>query len=223
MTELETARRDAVARLCMAQASGFLSVETFEERYALLCEATSVATLEALVADLVMDDVTPLPLLAPAPSTDQYAAITGYSTRSAAVAPAESIRIPAVFGSAERAGTWTVPEHIEVMVTLGEVKLDFRDAVFSTDTVVIDLSVFAGSLKITVPPGTQIENECEEFMSSSSHPKRRGKRVAPNGILVILRGHVRLGELNIKERPPTGEEPPRFKPFLDRLLGRPEA
>ena len=45
MTELETARRDAVARLCMAQASGFLSVETFEERYALLREATSVATM----------------------------------------------------------------------------------------------------------------------------------------------------------------------------------
>lgn len=220
MTELEVARRDAVARLCMAQASGFLSVETFEERYALLREATSVATLEALVADLALDDVTPLPL-APAPITDRYAAITGYTTRSVAVAAAESIRIPAVFGSAERSGSWTVPEHIEVMVKMGEVKLDFRDAVFSTDTVVIDLSVLAGSLKIILPPGTQIENECEEFMSSSTHPKPRGKRAEPNGILVILRGRVWLGELSIKERPPTGEEPPRFKPFLDRLLGRP--
>jgi hypothetical protein len=194
----------------------------FEERYTLLREATSVATLEALVADLVVDDVTPIPLLAPARVSDHYPAITGYTTRSAAVAPAESIRIPAVFGSAERSGTWTGPEHIEVMVTLGEGMLDFRDAVFSTDTVVIDISVLAGSLKITLPPGTQIENECEEFMSSSSHPKRRGKRAEPNGILVILRGRIRLGELSIKERPPTGEEPPRFKPFLDRLLGRPE-
>jgi hypothetical protein len=30
MTDLESARRDAVSRLCLAQASGLLSVEAFE-------------------------------------------------------------------------------------------------------------------------------------------------------------------------------------------------
>ena len=222
MTDLESARRDAVARLCYAQASGLLSVEAFEERYALIADASSVATLEAIIADLETDDATPLlPVPTQTVSLEPVSYTGGYTTRSALpVAAASSIRIPAVFGHAERAGTWTVPEHIEVMVTLGEAKLDFRDATFSTDTIVIDASVLLGSLTLIVPPGTQIENECEEFMSNSSHPRRGKNRAPPNGILVIIQGRVRLGELSIKERPPTGEEPQRLRGFFTRLLKR---
>lgn len=221
MTDLESARRDAVARLCYAQASGLLSVEAFEERYALIGEASSVATLDAIVADLDVEDATPL-LPVPIRTLPVEPVDTGgYTMRGALpVAAASSVRIPAVLGSAVRAGTWTVPEHLEVMCTLGEVKLDFRDATFSTDTIVIDASVLLGSLTIIVPPGTQIENECEEFMANSSHPRRGKNRAAPNGILVIIQGKVRLGELSVKERPPTGLEPQPLKGFFTRLLKR---
>ena len=222
MTDLETARRDAVARLCYAQASGLLSVEAFEERYALIAEASSVATLDAMVADLDVEDATPLlPVPTRTLSVEPVSDTGGYTMRGALpVEAASSVRIPAVFGHAERAGTWTVPEHIEVLCTLGEVKLDFRDATFSTDTIVIDASVLLGSLTVIVPPGTQIENECEEFMANSSHPRRGKKRAPPNGILVIIQGRVRLGELSIKERPPTGEDPRPLKGFFTRLLKR---
>jgi hypothetical protein len=222
MTALESARRDAVARLCLAQASGFLSVEAFGERYALVAEATSVATIEGIVADLELEDATPLlPVPTRTLAVEATVDTDGYPIRMALpVEAATSVRIPAVLGSAVRAGTWTVPEHIEVMATLGEVKLDFRDATFSTDTIVIDASVLLGSLTLIVPPGTQIENECEEFMSNSSHPRRGKKRAPPNGILVILQGKVRLGEISIKERPPTGEEPERLKGFFTKLLRR---
>jgi hypothetical protein len=227
MTNLESARRDAVARLCLAQASGFLSVEAFEERYSLITEATSVATLEGLVADLTIEEDPLLPVPTSSyelePITADSGAVTGADGWRAprAVAAASSVRIPAVFGSAERGGTWTVPEHLEVMVTLGEVKLDFRDAVFTTDTVELDVSVLLGSLNLILPPGTQVENECEEFMASSAHPSRGRKGAPPNGILVIIRGHVRIGELNIKERGPTGSEPPRFKGFFQKFFGKP--
>ena len=87
MTDLETARRDAVARLCFAQASGLLSVETFGERYALVTEATSVATLEALIADLAPDDATPLPVgtrsVAIQAVHDDFDYPTSYTTRPA--------------------------------------------------------------------------------------------------------------------------------------------
>ena len=228
MTDLESARRDAVARLCLAQASGFLSVEAFEERYSLIADATSVATLEALVADLNMDEEPMLPVRAGSyelepitADTDSALVNTGYSRAARPVEAASSVRIPAVFGSAERAGTWSVPEHIEVMVTLGEVKLDFRDAIFTTDTVMLDVSVTLGSLTLILPPGTQVENECEEFMSSSTHPSKGRKGAPPNGILVILRGNVRLGEISIKERGPTGTEPERFKNFFQKMFGKP--
>ena len=89
-------------------------------------------------------------------------------------------------------------------------------------SVYIDLSVTLGSLKIVVPPGTQIENECHEVFSSSTHPRRGRNRVAPNGLLVILSGRVFMGEVKIQERPPTGEEKPLFRPLIGRLLGRPD-
>jgi len=221
MTDLESARRDAVARLCYAQASGLLSVEAFEERYRLIGDASSVATLDAIIADLEQEDATTLLPVPTRTMVVEQVDTGGYPLRTALpVAAASSVRIPAVFGSAVRAGTWTVPEHIEVMCTLGEVKLDFRDATFSTDTIVIDASVLLGSLTLIVPPGTQIENECEEFMANSSHPRRGKNGAPPNGILVIIQGHVRLGEIAIKERPPTGEEPQRIKGFFTRLLNK---
>jgi len=189
-------------------------VEAFEDRYALVRQATSAASLEALTADLIQDHETPYPMVEIVePGEDTFAAVP--------VAAAESIRVSAVFGSAIRAGTWTVPEHIETLVAFGEVTLDFRDATFTTDTVVIDVAVTVGSLKLVIPPGTQIENECHEFMSSSTHPSRGRKGAPPNGLLILLRGRVRLGEISIKERPPTGEEKPILRPLIDRLLRRP--
>lgn len=213
MTELEEARRNAVAQLCQAQAAGYISVAAFEDRYALVREANSVATLQALIADLVADPpAETLPAVRHQDSVETYAA--------APVEAAGSLRIPAILGSAVRGGTWTVPEHLAILVVLGEVTLDFRDASFTTDTVYIDLSVTLGSLKIVVPPGTQIENECHEVFSSSTHPRRGRNRVAPNGLLVILSGRVFMGEVKIQERPPTGEEKPLFRPLIGRLLGR---
>lgn len=216
MDQLAIVRRDVVARLCQAQAAGFISVETFEDRYALVRQATSTASLEALVADLVEEADPVYPLIEPVEST-------GLMTASAAVpvAPAESIRVSAVFGSAVRAGTWTVPEQLELLVAFGEAKLDFRDATFTTDTIFVDISVTLGSLTLIVPPGTQVENECHEMFSSSSHPHRGRKGAPPNGLLIIIRGKLRLGEISIKERVPTADEKPMLKPLLDKLLRRP--
>ncbi len=210
MNELEAARRDAVARLCRAQADGLISVGTFEDRYALVRDATSVATLDAMIADL-----------ADVPADSPTGAVTAATHGFAPVEAAESMRIPAILGSATRAGAWTAPEHIAALVIMGELTLDFRDANFTRDTVEIDLSVTLGSLKLIVPPGTQVENDCREVFSSSAHPTR-GRRSEPNGILVVLRGRVVCGEVSVKERSPTGAARPFFKPLVSRLLGRAE-
>ena len=212
MSEFDLVRRDTVARLCQAQASGLISVEAFEDRYALVREATSTAGLEALVADLQDESETSYALV----HNDEPITLT----EAVPVEPAESMRVSAVFGSASRAGNWTVPDHIEILIVAGEVTLDFRDAVFTMDTVVIDVSVTMGELKLIVPPGTQVENECDEILSSSSHRMRKRATAPPNGLLMVIRGRVRMGEVSVKERVPTGEEQPRFKPLIDKLLRR---
>lgn len=193
MDPLTASRREAVTRLCQAQVDGLISVETFEERYALVQEAASRAALEALVADLTLDGGTPLPLTGTAPAVPREVAAARVTTTSGPV------RIPAVFGSATRAGQWLVPEHLEVLLMAGSIVLDFREGLFQADTVVLDLSVTLGSCEVVVPPGTAVVNDCREILSSSSHPRPRGRPAEPNGLTLILQGRILLGELKIRE------------------------
>jgi hypothetical protein len=198
MNELDRMRREAVTRLCQAQAEGRLSAEAFEERYALVREAANASMVQAIVADLADEDVGAGEVgLAEAPSGDH-----------AAVPAAARLRLPAVLGSTHRAGPWTVPEEIDVLGVLGSVTLDFRDAAFIGDTVIIDASLTLASLRLIVPPGTQVENECRQVLSSAKHAKvRRQHQADPTGLLVVVQGQLVLSELEIKVRPPTGTEP----------------
>lgn len=190
MNELSLTKRDAVARLCQAQADGLLSVEVFEQRYLLIHDATTRAMVEAIVADL--DDV--------ADRAEGPASLVPVAGTPLPVEAAPAIRIPAILASAKRAGTWTVPEEIRLLVVLGEAILDFRDASFTTDTVVIDATVRLGQVTLIVPPGTQVENECREFLSASKHPSRGRGGAPPNGLLVIVQGSLFMAELVVKEK-----------------------
>src|SRR5690606_27102391 len=119
---------------------------------------------------------------------------------AAAVSPAEYLRIASVFGSTKRAGSWTVPLLLEVKVLFGEAVIDLRDAVFGADFVDIDVDVKLGSFSLIVPAGTQVENEIEETLTSSTHSTRSARGARPNGLLIRLRGHAVLSSVEIKER-----------------------
>lgn len=222
MNPADRTRREAVARLCEAQASGLLSIEVFEERYALIRDAETAAGVMAIVADLPTDPgliqavSRPIPPPQTMPDDDDHYLADRADTPLPVDVPA-SIRIPSILGSSTRGGAWIVPEHLEVLVILGELKLDFRDAEFTSPTTVIDLSVSLGTLTIIIPPGTQVENECREVMASSKHTKPRRFRSEFNDDLVVLRGSLFMAELVIKEAPPTGT--PRVKKGLGEWLG----
>lgn len=223
MNPTDRVRREAVARLCQAQAAGLLSIEVFEERYALLRDAETAAIMQAIIADLPTDPgflqaaprpVTPLEAVRD--DEEDHYPVQRVDTPLPMGAPA-SIRIPSILGSTDRAGFWIVPEHLEVLVILGELKLDFRDAQFTSETTVIDLSVTMGSVTITIPPGTQVENECREVLASSKHSKPRRFRGEFTDDLLVLRGGLFMSELVIKEAPPTGT--PRKRKTIGSWLG----
>ena len=189
MDELSRLRRNAVARLCQAQAEGRLSIEAFEERYALLAEAETAAAVRAIAAAFEGDsggyEAVPYE---PAPLPDP------------AYPPAPATRMPAILGSLVRAGNWNVPEEIDLLVIMGEAKLDLREGTFAADTVVINLSMTLGSLELTVPPGTQVENDCHMVITSSEHKRPRKRPVEPNGLTVILQGRATIGGITIREK-----------------------
>lgn len=212
MDHLDAARKDTIRLLCQAQAEERLSVDTFESRLAQVRQAPNQATLAAIVADLDYPDTTAV--------TRYHSA--GVPDLGGGVAPAEVLRIASVLGSTTRAGSWTVPHVLEARVLFGEMTIDLRDAVFGADVVDIDIDVKFGEFKLIVPAGTQVENELQETLSSSTHSTRGARGVGANGLLVRITGSVLLGSVSIKEKFPTADTPKR-PGILARLFGGGEA
>jgi hypothetical protein len=189
MDELSRLRREAVARLCQAQADGRLSIEAFEERYALIAEAQTPSSIRAIAAafeeesggyEIVPMEQSPYP--------------------EPADPPVPATRLAGILGSLVRAGNWNVPEEIELLVIMGEARLDLREASFAADTVVINLSLTLGSFELTVPPGTQVENDCHLVITSCEHKRPKRRPVEPNGLTVIIQGRSTVGDLKIREK-----------------------
>lgn len=207
MNHLEEVRRAAIRRLCGAEARGDLPPGMFEDRWALIKEASNAPSLEALVVDLPEETA-----LVPLDDHEDY---------PAAFAPAESLRVSATLGSTKRAGAWTVPHHLDLQARAGEVVVDLRDAVLASDFLDIDVDCLLGSIRLIVPPGTQIENEVEELLGSTTHTRKGVTGTEASGLLVRIAGRVILGDLTIQERPSKylpGREPARAS-WWRRLFG----
>lgn len=209
MDELEPHRLEAIRALSAAVAADRLPVVQFESRLALIRQAPNLATIDAIVADV-------MPSGGYAFHPDMLPAVADH-TYTAPVEPAEEMRISTVLGSSTRAGSWTVPLRLQLKVVLGDLTLDMRDAVFGSEVLDIDVNMLLGNLVLIVPAGAQVENECDERMSSSSHSTRSVRDAAPIGLLIRITGRVRFSNLEIKEKLPRGEEPVRK--WLAKLFG----
>ena len=207
MEELELLRREAIRALAGGVAADRLTIEQFESRVALVRQAPNRASLDAIVADLIPSGGYSVPA-GLVPAFPDHTAL-------APVEPAELLRIKTVLGTSKRAGSWTVPLRLELVAIFGEITIDLRDAVFGSDVLDIDLHAKFGSITLIVPAGTQVENECEERLSSSSHSTRSARGVSPLGLLIRITGRVVLSNLEIKEKRRSGEEEP---PAWLRLL-----
>jgi hypothetical protein len=208
MDELELRRHEAIRTLSAAVAAERLSVEQLEARLTLIRQAPNHATLDAIVADLQ-----------PSGSVPAFPVETRSLARAdglVPVAPAELLRIKTVLSSSKRGGSWTVPLRLEIKVVMGELTIDLRDAVFCSDVLDIELDVLLGSLTFIVPAGAQVENECEERWSATTHSTRSVEGPGAIGLLIRLSGRVRWSSMDIKEKRRKGEEGP---PLLRRLLG----
>jgi hypothetical protein len=214
MDEMEPLREEAIRALSAALSADRISFDQFESRLALVRQAPNRATLDAILADLPVDEEFVLPTGLVPPARD-HTAVAGHEDLMP-VEPAEVLRIKTVMGSSKRAGSWTVPFRLELKVVLGELTVDLRDAVFCSDTLDLDLHVLLGSLTLIVPAGTQVENESEEKFSSSSHSTRSTRGMSRIGLLIRITGRVHWSSLEIKEKPPSGmaAEKPRWMRLL---------
>ena len=95
--------------------------------------------------------------------------------------------------------------------------IDLRDAVFGADVMDIEINVSLGSFTLIVPAGTQVENEVEETLSSSTHSTRSARGASPNGLLIRVTGTAFMGSVEVKEKFPSSQS--KGPSLFERLLG----
>lgn len=184
------ARRVAVeAALADAFANDVVDVEEFERRSERVQQCTSLAELDALVADLPTSQASQALIVSPS------AAMVQADSRH------ESGRVTTLLSSVEREGRWTVPVKLKVRNVLGSAKLDFRDAVFSAANTEIRLGTVLGSVEIIVPPDLEIDLAVSAILGSVES-KLDGTHAPPVGAPRLrITGRVILGSVEVKCRP----------------------
>jgi hypothetical protein len=191
LVALRDHRELIIARLSDAYAQDLFEVEELERRLDLAHAATSLAALDALVADLAP--------VARAPST---ALVVAGPTAIDDPARAASKPLRVIFGSVERRGRWTVPRRLDLGVWLGHAELDFRDASVAAGTTTIDVNVVMGNFEIILPPNLAIDVDVSSILGSVTERHRVPPDADPARPVIRIVGKVWFGNLEITTRLP---------------------
>ena len=126
-------------------------------------------------------------------------------TSDLAVASAQPVRldggrvIAGVFGPARRDGRWVVPENLTVTAMFGEVEVDFTQAILQVSRVQVYATVFGGRLRLIVPDGVSVVVSGHMVLG-----RRRGGTpppASPDMPVIEVKALVLGGELTVRTPP----------------------
>ena len=126
-------------------------------------------------------------------------------TADLAVPSAQPVRldggraIAGIFGPARRDGRWVVPENLTVTAMFGEVEVDFTQAILQTSRVQLYATVFGGRLRLIVPDGVSVIVSGHMVLG-----RKRGSTPRPAGPgtpVIEVRALVLGGELDVRTPP----------------------
>jgi hypothetical protein len=183
--QLQRAREQARSRLGDGYAQDLIDQDVLDERLEAVEGATTVAEIDAIVADLRPVETT-----------------TALVPASAAVAvsgPAARLRV--LFSSIDRTGAWHVGPRTHVRVVFGNATIDLRQAVLPGGPIELDVHLVFGNLDLIIPPGWQLDNDCGAILGSVEQLSGAPPPGPPRQVL-RLRGRVIFSSLTIHERLP---------------------
>jgi hypothetical protein len=184
-------RETVVARLHEAVGEGRLDVEEFAQRADAAATATTLAELDALVADLPTQEVE----------------IVGTRT------PEE---FTSVFGDIKLGGMATPPTRARTV--FGDIRLDLRELRTQDERVEIWLATYFGDVDVVVAEGVAAELVGSTVFGDRVTELAAVPRLAGTPRIVV---HVRtvFGDLRLRSLAP-GESASRWRVLLERLAGR---
>lgn len=110
--------------------------------------------------------------------------------------PARPSAVVAVVGSAERRGSWVVPERLRAVAVMGSVELDLTEAALARREVTIEALAFLGSVELRVPAGVRVIVDVVPVLGSREC-KVAGP-VEPDSLTIWVRGLAILGSVEVK-------------------------
>lgn len=175
-----TDRDRVVDVLRIAAGDGRLTAEELDERLEVALSARTLGELAGLTADL------------PAVSGGAVAEVK------------DVVRIEQRGASVSRGDGWVVPRRLEVESSLGDVTLDFTQAVITHDTLRIDLDMRTGTLRLVTPPGVVVDTDSLVIDFGRVKSRVKTRPAGDPGVPVVLRveivGRLSYGEVVV--RPP---------------------
>lgn len=204
---IEQVREESIDKLIVNYSHGIISAEAFERR---LDDATFTESHQRLV-DLVAD--------LPMEVNNDYARYkdTQFSPRYQAAEGNDEERIICVLGSDERSGCWVVPRKLVIYNLLGTLKLDFSDAVFTHQEVIIEVKDLLGSLELLVTGEINVTTKIAGFLSSTENTApSMGGRQAPS---IKVQGLSILSSVEVTEKKTMKEKWVAFADSIKKALG----
>lgn len=124
------------------------------------------------------------------------------------VVPEATTTLVSVLGDQRRVGRWRAPAKVRGVALLGDIHLDLRHALVTTEVIDIRALSLFGSITVDVPEGIDVELTGFDLLGDrelrlAPVPPRRG---AP---LVRVRAYGLLGDVTVRT-PRAGEDPPSW-------------
>ncbi len=196
--------RDLVAEvLGTAFADGRITFEEHDERLNRAYAARTFGELDALTKDLVAPADTSPALTAGHRNTPDRR----FTASPPSVGPV--LRDSTTVMSTLKPGSpLHVPSRANLVVILGEARIDLVNATFAANLVHINLNVFMGEVKIRVPDGVRVVSSINKVMGEySAHNLPQG----PASVTVELGGSAVMGEVKVLG---PGGRPGKYERFV---------
>ncbi|WP_406462044.1 DUF1707 domain-containing protein [Streptomyces sp. NBC_01622] len=169
------ADRDRVVDvLTGAAGDGRLTAEELDERVEAALSARTLGELAALTADLpVVAGATPVEVK-------------------------DVARIEQNGGSTRRGDGWVVPRRLEIQSRLGDVTLDFTQAVITQATLRIDLDMHLGALRLLLPPGVVANTDDLVLNYGKVKTRGPGDLDTPVDLRIEIVGQLGFGKVLVR-------------------------
>ena len=99
-----------------------------------------------------------------------------------------------IFAGATRKGAWQVPSRINALAMFGGVTLDLTEALWSSDTIEVNVGALFGGVDIIVPDDVEVRDSAVALFGSVDV----SSRAAVGRRLLIVRGLAGFGGVSVK-------------------------